>query len=175
MSQWTHFLGLIRYDSFVCNVWPEPINKESEMLRECELVNIHWQTNVPGGSEGPLEIQTSQTKRGPTVSITGDLRDFGREDLGSVLDWCNDCARRVASAAMGAMKVLFVRDALLLAEVEFDPTLYIMRHNDKCGIESDQPAFVMYENKIPIGAEVQVKNFMREEPAPEGGPSDETV
>jgi len=40
MSQWTHILGIIRFDSFNMNVWPEPENKHKTVLKELNYDRI---------------------------------------------------------------------------------------------------------------------------------------
>ncbi|HUT43845.1 MAG TPA: hypothetical protein VMW95_05870 [Desulfobacterales bacterium] len=127
MSQWTHFLGVIRYDSMNKIVWPEPPNKEAAIAAELDLVSHIWQWNLPEGSEGPLQVKFHTTNRGPTVLITGDLRDFGKENLCEVLSWVNDCHKAVEKTKM----MLILRDAFIDCRVEYDNTKYIIEYDER--------------------------------------------
>ncbi len=119
MSQWTHFLGVMRFDSMALNVWPEPHNKEDITQQEADLVYRIWSSNLPMGSEGPIEIKTQITGRGPAVLITGDLRDFGMEELPDVLDWVNRCCQAVHEEAEKKKICLFLRDGFVYCDIEY--------------------------------------------------------
>ena len=82
MSQWTHLLGIIRFDSTAYNIFPEPRGKMKLMAEIANQVHDAFQRgHRPSGSEGSFQIDTVITSRGPSVLITGDLRDFGKADL----------------------------------------------------------------------------------------------
>ena len=127
MSQWTHFLGVIRYESMLSNVWPEPADKGRQEWYQVEHVHSSFQraTPIPTGSEGPISFETILTSRGPTVIITGDLRDFGEDEVQSVVDWLNEVD---AIGDPHETHILMVRDAMIYCDVEYkhDGDLFIM-------------------------------------------------
>ena len=131
MSQWTHFLGVVRFDSMGANCLPPPPGKNELLQDQLSEVNAVFQTNIPNGSEGPLKIDTILTGRGPSVLITGDLRDFGKKDLEVVLEWVNDCNntinKNLKKGGKNFNNLYFLRDAIIYCEVEFDDTLYLIR------------------------------------------------
>ena len=126
MSQWTHFLGVVRFDSLFLNVYPEPANKTRLAAAQVEKVHRLLQRGcVPMGSEGPIEFETVQTGRGPTVVIVGDLRDFGSDkDLQSVVDWLNQLTGE--EREIGG----WIRDAFVRCAVEFKEYKYITINPD---------------------------------------------
>ena len=130
MSQWTHILGVIRFDSMGANCYPKPPEKDFILKTQASTVNAIFNSNLPAGSEGPLEINTFLTERGPTVLITGDLRDFGKEDLREVLEWVNDCvskAHKKYKQIKSFHELYHLRDGIVYCEVEYDDTLYLIR------------------------------------------------
>jgi len=129
MSQWTHFLGIIRFDSMSKNVWPEPRNASDTIGREADtLYRMFHYGNVPRGSEGPIEINTIVTDRGPTVIITGDLRDYGKENLVDIPPWLNEVIKDQQ------INSLLLRDAFIKCNVEYDNKLYIVEPENKTGL-----------------------------------------
>ena len=119
MSNWTHILGVIRFESMNANVWPEPPNKTKVLAEEAELVHVMFHAvELPHGSEGPLSVETILTSRGPTVVLTGDLRDFGKEDLPSIVKWVNE--------RKDTIKDLFVRDGFIRCEIEYGSDTFII-------------------------------------------------
>lgn len=131
MSQWTHILGVVRFDSMNKNVWPEPPNKEEALKAEFTFVDKCFQnSDIPNGSEGPIECQTIMTNRGPTVLLTGDLRDFGKEDLPRITEWLNALVKDMQEVALAARCLLFVRDTMVHCQVEFDETVYLISRNE---------------------------------------------
>ena len=139
MSQWTHVLGVVRYDSINLNVWPEPLNKKGLCESELNIIEQFFSEDIPSGSEGPLQVDFVLTYRGPTILITGDLRDFGHEDVGLIVDWLNDRDKEM-QLAIKKNSLLFVRDASIQCDVEGDKTLYLIKENHV----SDEP-FVLRE------------------------------
>jgi hypothetical protein len=132
MSQWTHILGVVRFDSMAKNVWPEPRNKDEIVKHEADFVHDFFQrTNIPSGSEGPIEVETVITNRGPTVLLTGDLRDFGAEDLNSIVDWLNQLKGEINKSFQNEKMMLFIRDAVINCNVEFDNRTYIITEDEK--------------------------------------------
>ena len=95
MSEWTHILGIIRFDSWSKNVSPNPIGSLENIKFELSTIYSTFYFGRPEGSEGPLEVNSIVTDRGPTLMITGDLRDFGREDIPIIIDWLNSSYKNV--------------------------------------------------------------------------------
>jgi len=140
MSQWTHITGVIRFDSILQNMWPEPFDKTNKAIEEVKIVHDIFQRGIePAGSEGPIKIDTIMTNRGPTVVLTGDLRSFGVEDLKTITEWLQD--RETAISKDSRLPMLMVRDTNIICDVEFDG-LYLITHDhdyktaiDKFGME----------------------------------------
>lgn len=145
MSQWTHILGVVRFDSMNKNVWPEPPNKDKLIKLEADFVdNFFQQSQIPSGSEGPIECQTVITDRGPTVLLTGDLRDFGKENLSEIVDWLNTLGKEIHKVALDQCSMLFIRDAIVHCEVEFDKATYLIKRNEDI---ADSPFFLAKYSK----------------------------
>ncbi len=116
MSQWTHVLGIIRFESMLANVRPEPYQKEKRLMDEVEKIHNHFQRgHTPSGSEGPIQIETILTNRGPTVVIAGDLRDFGTSDVDGIVSWLNDRIEHMGNAGIAT----WVRDVNISCDVEY--------------------------------------------------------
>lgn len=135
MSRWTHVLGVIRYDSFSRNVWPEPHNKEEICALEMEIVADSYQrARVPHGSEGPIEMQFKQSQRGPLVIVTGDLRDFDEDDLKYILRWVIEgheiTMRRIEERGMA---FFMLRDIAIDCNVEGCDDIFVIREADRGG------------------------------------------
>lgn len=131
MSHWTHILGVIRFDSFAKNVFPEPYNKQEILKTEIQMISdIIQGTNYPSGSEGPIQVNFIETNRGPTVLITGDLRDFGDADLCEVVSWVNYCREKIIQVANSRQSMLFMRDAFINCDVECHGCRYIIELKD---------------------------------------------
>jgi hypothetical protein len=139
MSQWTHVLGVIRFEDLDRNIWPKP--KKDESIKRSILVNKIFQKDIPSGSEGPLDIQTFVTHRGPTVVLTGDLRDFGLLHVEEICDYLNNAVstieknKKLMSKEIGIPMV--VRDAIVFCNVEYHKKQVIIFYDD----ESEQPKF----------------------------------
>ena len=137
MSQWTHILGVIRFDTMSKNVWPKPLDEETVTLKENDFIhNIFKNTPLPEGSEGPIRVDTILTNRGPTVIITGDLRDFEKGDLQQIVVWLNGCLASVRKLAKENI-MIWIRDSLIRCEVEHNETLYLIVRN-RSGKDSDR-------------------------------------
>lgn len=126
MSQWTHVLGVIRFDSMAKNVHPEPYNKDDIIHIEMDMVHNVFQHLRPEGSEGSLEIKTILTNRGPTVVISGDLRDFGEMDLQDILIWVNQCAKALIKQAQKSRMMIWPRDGFINCDVEYSTEKFII-------------------------------------------------
>jgi len=131
MSQWTHFLGVIRFDSMSLNVWPEPEKKDEKVQKELDVIDRIFSdpTTLPWGSEGPIGVNTVLTDRGPTVLITGDLRDFGSEDLPRVVSWINKKLTEVKEIKSREM-LIFLRDMFVNCDVEYNEKLFLIEENE---------------------------------------------
>ena len=146
MSQWTHVLGVVRFDSINKLALPELFNKDEITVSEANQVyRLFVSSNLPSGSEGPIEVNTILTNRGPTVLITGDLRDFGKEDMLEILDWLNDLGRKFYKAVIGNQSVMMIRDAAVRCDVEYDDSVYLITCN------KDDDAFPL---SVPFTLEV---------------------
>lgn len=127
MSQWTHITGVIRFDSILQNMWPEPFDKTNKAIEETAIVHdIFQRGKEPEGSEGPVKIDTILTNRGPTVVITGDLRSFGVDDLKDVTEWLQ--GRTMAVEKDKRLPMLMVRDTNIICDVEYIG-LYLITHD----------------------------------------------
>ena len=115
MSIWTHVLGIIRYDSFAANMSPVAVNKDQILAAQMQQISDSYQRSIPSGSEGPLDIQVILTNRGPTVVITGDLRDFEEADLQEIITWLNS---QPDSLGNSLETMTFIRDVNILCDVE---------------------------------------------------------
>lgn len=145
MSQWTHFLGVIRFESLNLNSYPEPPEKQKIAINEVHFIHRYMQGGEPSGSEGPLQVETILTKRGPTVVLTGDLRDFGKSDLNGVVEWVNEKIKQIAKSA--SQTGLAVRDAFIDCNVEYHDKKYIIEEIED-PIKHDYPyPFVLNEYK----------------------------
>jgi hypothetical protein len=132
MSQWTHILGVIRYDSMASNCYPIPWNHNDIIAMEMDTVSRSYQAGlVPYGSEGPLEVDFKLTKRGPTVIITGDLRDFGVENLGNIVEWISESNRRILANPDMIKSMLVLRDVFVNCNVEYNENLYVIEEVDE--------------------------------------------
>jgi hypothetical protein len=128
MSQWTHVLGIIRFDSSALNVYPVPVRKTEILKKELDLVSKIYKAPIgaPTGSEGGLHLSFYISSRGPTVSVTGDLRDFGVSDIETITDWLNKCDADSDRLQKGSLHPLFLRDAFIRCEVEYHPDYFII-------------------------------------------------
>lgn len=132
MSQWTHVLGVVRFDSIAKNVWPEPRDKDYIVKTEADFVHDYFQRgDTPSGSEGPIEFQTTITGRGPTVVLAGDLRDFGKEDLVTIVDWLNKLRENIQKSFHNEKLLLCLRDAFIYCDVEFDENTYLIKEDEE--------------------------------------------
>lgn len=121
MSQWTHINGNFRFDHL-------PISSDIGIEKELKLVfgristfEDDWDADgIPTGSEGSIEYDIHKTPRGYDVSVWGDLRDFGDEDVREIVDWFDKIIKYKFKTPF------FVRDALLEIGVESGKT-YILR------------------------------------------------
>lgn len=84
MSTWTHVAGIARIDEMtgiLTRINPEPWIREA------------FSRHIPHGSEGPLQIQTLQTRTMNDlcwgwVAFGGDLRDFYSPE--PIFDWLKE-------------------------------------------------------------------------------------
>ena len=152
MSQWTHLAGIIRVDSMGSAMVRLPSRDKLEKINEGitkalgitssfedDIETCH-NCNVPSGSEGSLQYRVSRNTDNDEhslswgfVSIWGDLRDFGDEDVQSVVDWFQKSLERLekpegfknpADMSMREkadymLSAFMIRDAVLSIEVEY--------------------------------------------------------
>lgn len=130
MSQWTHVLGAIRFDSSYRMSYPR--HRRADELAEWEADHIYEileRSYAPMGSEGGIEYNITMSKRGPVVVLTADLRDFGREDVEGIFDWIRAIASQVKEWADSGNSFLLLRDVNVGIQVEFDPNIYLITDN----------------------------------------------
>lgn len=130
MSQWTHPMGTVRFDSFNNNVYPPPPNKKRIIQAELEQIQSSFQETklLPAGSEGPVEYKIFLTDRGTTVLVIGDLRDYGKDDLMDFPRWLND-VYAIYKLKKPYGIPLIVRDCFIRLEVEFCDDLYFVTYD----------------------------------------------
>lgn len=99
MSQWTHVAAVFRLDSFG-NISDERIKsvfgKEVSYYGLSNYNEADDEKTLPMGSEGTLEMSIwhspdSHAIASTTVSVFGDLRDYGGEDIENLKEWFNEC------------------------------------------------------------------------------------
>lgn len=153
MSRWTHVAGLIRYDCCYYKdekikellgkqyLWGDTVGMTTEEYNayweERERVHNSGEICVPYGSEGSLEYEISHKNvyvepdghvpccADTTVSIWGDLRDFGGpEDIEKIRLWFEKitCSKEAPS---------MVRSAVLQVEDEWSSEPIIMYFKSK--------------------------------------------
>ena len=102
MSQWTHVAAIFRLDSF------GKISEES--IYKAFGKEVTWDDlydydesddtkTLPMGSEGTLEMSIWHNSdegcmASTTVSVFGDLRDYGGTDIDKLKEWFNDSCKQ---------------------------------------------------------------------------------
>lgn len=132
MSQWTHILGIIRYDYMAQNCWcsetdglPECYNPEEKI----KLLTTLYNENIPEGSEGPIEVSVINSNRGPIIVLSGDLRDFGNEDVQEIVNWITAVNKEIClqnDKVIDSIDVLVIRDSIISIDVENYPKYKII-------------------------------------------------
>ena len=123
MSQWTHVAGSIRFDAL--RGFGLPGQNPADWIGPTNL----WEednedSTIPAGSEGSLNYTVAENPEQSSlaaysVDIFGDLRDFGREDVGEIEQW-------LAKITEGKM----VRQGVIQVEVESGPTIIFSYDSD---------------------------------------------
>ncbi len=164
MSQWTHVAGIIRIDSMGVAILRGPAEKKVEKIKEavtkalgntCDFESsseAFAQCNVPGGSEGSLQYTISRNSDEDEhalswgyIAIWGDLRDFGAEDVQSVVDWFQQSLDRLIKPdgfgdpaemtdrekADYMLSAFMIRDAVLSVSVEYSDTTILLWDEEK--------------------------------------------
>lgn len=99
MSQWTHVAAIFRLNSFG-NISDESIYKVfGREVSYKELFNFDEMDDtktLPMGSEGTLKMNiwhnpNEESIPSTTVSVFGDLRDYGGSDIEKLKEWFNEC------------------------------------------------------------------------------------
>ena len=102
MSQWTHVAAIFRLDSFG-KISDESIYKAfGKEVTWDDLYNYDESDDtktLPMGSEGTLEMSIWHNSdegymASTTVSVFGDLRDYGGTDIDKLKKWFNDCCKQ---------------------------------------------------------------------------------
>jgi len=135
MSQWTHVLGMIRFEDMDRSVWPKPRIDRSQ--QKADVIHDIFLRNIPSGSEGDLDVQTIITHSGPTVVFSGDLRDFGESDIPEICKWLNDSYSSVKGNRSLFGTVLpcpmTVRDVVINCDVEYHKNKLMIVYNSDSG------------------------------------------
>lgn len=139
MSTWMHVAGSIRLDSLMQLFLPP------QSLAQ-QVVNI-LNTNLPAGSEGPLNFQMAfrddNAMNVCNIGVYGDLRDV--DDFADVERWLN------ALPEVFAEKNFAIRQLVLQAEIE-DRESRIW----KCETVHSEPEEGKFETKQSIQSIVEV-------------------
>lgn len=102
MSQWTHVAAIFRLDSFG-TISDESIykgfGKEVTWNNLCNYDELDDTKTLPMGSEGTLEMSIwhnpdKNCMASTTVSVFGDLRNYGGSDIDKLKEWFNECCEK---------------------------------------------------------------------------------
>ena len=102
MSQWTHVAAIFRLDS-IGKISDEDIYKVfGKEITWNDLYNYDESEDtktLPMGSEGTLEMSIWHNPdksciASTTVSVFGDLRDYGENDINKLKEWFNDSCKQ---------------------------------------------------------------------------------
>lgn len=128
MSIWTHVAGVIRVDDYSV-----VLGEKSSSLRDTFIRNTWHHPNIngnmPTGSEGSLDVEIIERPEQDgmeymkTVTIFGDLRDFGKDDLDIIKNWWKDLAKRLAPSCG-------IRQAILEVNPEDSDESFILTDKD---------------------------------------------
>jgi hypothetical protein len=134
MAQWTHILGTIRYNYWAQNCWCSETKGAPKCYDPKEKIKILeklYKSEVPSGSDEPIEINVCNSNMGPVVTITGDLRDFYTCDVQKILSWLTNINKEIEelNTSKEFVDTLEIRDSIILCCVEYDQDRYI-RYND---------------------------------------------
>lgn len=110
MSIWTQVLGVVRFDC-------QGSNKKIIHNKGLPIILKAFSHAMPEGSEGPVEIKAIQTERGPTLLVTGDLRDFYSNDVISVLAWLNESLELIKNMDAYDRLFMHIRDGVVYCNV----------------------------------------------------------
>lgn len=137
MSQWTHILGVIRYDYMAQVCWCSKTNGRPSCWNPKQKIKILkslYKKDVPTGSERPIEVKVINSSRGPIVVLSGDLRDFGGDDVKQIVTWLNNISKEVDKdnkKAEDAEDTLDLRDSIVNCDVEYWSHRLIFSYKDK--------------------------------------------
>lgn len=133
MSTWTHVAGVIRVDDYSV-----VLGKESSSLQDTFIRNTWYHPNengnMPMGSEGSLDVEIIKRPEEEgmeymkTVTIFGDLRDFGKDDIDIIKNWWKDLAKKLAPSCS-------IRQAVLEINPEDSNVSFILTDKDMDSIE----------------------------------------
>ena len=126
MSQWTHVAGCIRYDAFAEDLPAKKILGKPFGFND--YPDNPEDRGIPYGSEGSIQysVYTNPDESclaRHTVSIWGDLRNFGVEDVDSIRNWFEKATSAEAT-------LLLVRDAILEINIEFKNEMIVLVYTD---------------------------------------------
>lgn len=134
MSQWTHVNGSIRFDALRIEGMPfNTVAKIKELLGNTALFEdskeVWDKCNVPFGSEESIQFNiwdnpNKSSMAAFVVSMFGDLRNFGMEDVPKIKEWF----KRVTET-----EHVMIRSAILEIDVEYSDEPIILRFEKKEG------------------------------------------
>ena len=125
----THVVGIIRFDSLLKNTTPSPAGLPDFLSAQMHIVKQKFRAFAPTGAEGSLEIDAVLTNRGPTLIITGDLRDYGVEDMEDFESWLNTTMQDTLKELQNQMTIK--RDSVIRVHVETEDYVRLYLWSDK--------------------------------------------
>jgi hypothetical protein len=80
-----------------------------------------YKIDIPSGTEGPIEISVTNSRRGPIVRLVGDLRDFGLNEVKGIVPWLNKIHKKIVKDNYNVKfeDTLSVRDSIIYVNVEY--------------------------------------------------------
>jgi hypothetical protein len=140
MSQWTHVNGQVRIDALPSALISFDREKEIRKIfgNTCTFEHdedVWSKCTVPCGSEGSLQYSVQKTGTDNSlswgiVSIWGDLRDFGPERVGDIVNWFYGIKKKLSTAEDGCHLPLFIRQAILTIQIEYHSTTVLLIDNN---------------------------------------------
>ena len=120
MSTWTHICGMIRVDSF--RIFNNITNDLHNLFKTCSFDGPREEWNkctVPCGSEGSLKVTIwenpdKESLASHTISIFGDLRDYGKSRKKEFVAWWKHVLKECENEKKGC----WIRNAIINFEFE---------------------------------------------------------
>lgn len=114
MSRWTHIAAIFRLDSFD-RISDEEIRKIfGKEVTWKQLISYNERDNektLPMGSEGTLQMNIWHNPdkgciASTSVSVFGDLRDYGGEDIEKLKEWFNGCCNNEFRVRQAVIQII---------------------------------------------------------------------